>query len=198
LWMCCDASCKSSIRRHRRPNQRRRNGGLVFTLSRKKSRLPKPGKGRELIFMPATMETHIPPIDYFDRHYLADFEVFGSTAMCGFSMADALNAPKRPRFKGLTEFVVCQFELNLLNQAFYTHAAGFGWRGFSAPFADTHGCSMGHGMTNHIPHFIQTNNPAGFLQETFLKSIAGDYDCSACVLSPSGWETKNVTELIKT
>ena len=182
------------------------------------------------------METHIPPKDYFDQHYLADFEVFGSTAMCGFSMADAMNAPKRTRFKGLVEFVVCQFELNLLNQAFYTHAAGFGWRGFSAPFADTHGCSMGHGMANHIPHsilrfaqqpfggqlvpvsftweileaytefflgdylsrFIQTNNPAGFSQEAFLKSVAGDHDCIACVLSSSGWETKNVAELIKT
>ena len=181
------------------------------------------------------MATHIPAKDYFDQHYLADYEIFGSTAMCGFLLADALNAPKRTRFKGLTEFVVCQFELNLLNQAFYTHAAGFGWRGFSASFADTHGCSMGHGMANHIPHsilrfaqqpfggqvvplsltweileaytkfflddylsrFIQTNNPAGFSMESFLKSIAGGYDCDVCVLSSSGWETKHVMELVK-
>lgn len=179
------------------------------------------------------MATHIPANDYFGQHYLADYEVFGSTAMCGFSLGDAMRDPKRSRFKGLAEFVVCEFELNLLNQAFYTHAAGFGWRGFSAPFADTHGCSMGHGMANHIPHsilrfaqqpfqgqavpvlfnwkiledytgfflgdylhrFIQEKNPVGFSREAFLKSVAGDYDCIACVLSLSGWEAKNVTEL---
>ena len=180
------------------------------------------------------MATHFSPNEYFDQHYLADYEVFGSTAMCGFSLAGAMIASKRTRFRGLAEFVVCQFELNLLNQAFYTHAPHFGWREFSAPFADTHGCSMGHGMANHFPHsilrfaqqpsggqvapvsltweiveaytkffladyvsrFTQTNNPVGFSQEAFWKSIAGDCDCIACMLSASGWETKHVIGLL--
>jgi hypothetical protein len=71
-------------------------------------------------------------------------------------LGDALRAPKRARFRGLAEFVVCQFELNLLNQAIYTHvsSAFHVWRGFSAPFADTHKCWLGHGLGSHIPYSI--------------------------------------------
>lgn len=182
---------------------------------------------------------HIPPNEYLDQHYLADYEVFGSNAMCGMTLFDSLQGHKRPRFRGLTEFVVCQFELNLLNQAIYTHAGSVysAWRGFSAPFADTHGCSMGHGMGNQIPYsilrfaqqpfaepgvppvsltwkilvtytkffledyvarFIHTDSSAGFSRDDFLQAVGLDHDCAVCVLSPLGWETKHVMELVKT
>lgn len=184
------------------------------------------------------MAKHIPAKEYFDQHYSADYEVFGSTAMCGFSLADSMNNPKRARLKSLAEFVVCEFELNLLHQAFYTHASSacYKWREFSAPFADTHGCSMGHGMANQFPYsilrfaqqpfadphiapisigweilsgytkyflddyllrFAQITNAAEFSCERFLSLIARDPDCVACVLSPSGWETKQVMEILK-
>lgn len=109
---------------------------------------------------------HLPPKDYFREHYAADYAVFGSNSMCGFSLGDRLMPPKRSQFKGLSEFIICQFELNLLNQAIYTHArqAHCAWRNFSAPFADTHLCSMGHGMANHLPPSILR-----FAQEPFAR-----------------------------
>lgn len=110
------------------------------------------------------MTTWRSPQDYFGQHYPADLKVFASDALCGFTLGDALHDPKRGRFIGLAEFVVCQFELNLLNQAVYTHdrSVFWAWRQFSAPFADTHGCSMGHGMGNHLPVSILR-----FAQESF-------------------------------
>jgi hypothetical protein len=102
------------------------------------------------------MSTQLAPSKYLERHYAADLEVFGSSAMCGFSLGDALKPPKRPRFQALPEFVVCQFELNLLNQAMHAHcpAHSWAWRSHSPAFADTHGCSMGHGMGNQLPYSI--------------------------------------------
>jgi len=44
------------IRRHRRPDRRRRNGGLGLMPTKTRNRLPTPGKRRELIPMNATME----------------------------------------------------------------------------------------------------------------------------------------------
>ena len=73
------------------------------------------------------------PQDYFGQHYRADLKVFASTALCGFTLSDALHAPKRGEFIGLAEFVVCQFELNLLNQAVYTHDRSVYW--FLATFS---------------------------------------------------------------
>lgn len=178
----------------------------------------------------------IPAADYFSQHYLADFEVFASDTMCGFSLADALNLPKRARFRGLPEFVVCQFNLNLLNQAVYTHAgaAYHAWRAFSAPFADTHKCWLGHGLGSHIPYsilrfaqqpfasaiapvplgwdiiriytsfflhdyltrFTSTASGAGFPRRAFVQAVVADYDCTACVLAPSGWESRHVREFL--
>lgn len=183
------------------------------------------------------MANHIPAPEYFDKNYAADFEVFGGDTMCGFSLADAMNQPKRARFAGLAEFVVCQFELNLLSQAIYTHscAAYSAWRRFSVPFADTRLCFLGHGMANHKPpsilrfaeqpfaspeikpvlldweilreftvfflkdyvaRFIATATPAEFSSEAFLQAIERDADCTASALTPTGWETKHVSDLL--
>jgi hypothetical protein len=183
------------------------------------------------------MQTHIPPSQYFERNYPADFEVFGGDMMCGFSLTDALSPPKRARFAGLAEFVVCQFELNLLSQAIYTHscAAYTAWRRFSAPFADTRLCFSGHGMGSHAPYsilrfaqqpmaapntapvkinweilqdytkcfltdyvtrFIATATPANFSSGAFLQAIERDADCTACVLTPTGWDSKHVLKLL--
>jgi hypothetical protein len=158
--------------------------------------------------------------------------------MCGFTLSDALRTPKRARFRGLAEFVVCQFELNLLNQAIYTHAADsfLAWRAFSVPFADTHKCSSGHGLV-HLPYsiirfaqqpnastdispvsltwdilrgyttffledyltrFVTGEQSVRFPRETVFKAVAVDRDCTAYILSPSGWESKNVMGLLAT
>ena len=181
---------------------------------------------------------HIPPADYLEQHYAVDFQVFGSDAMCGFSLSDSLRPPKRVRYRALPEFVVCQFALNLLNQAIYTHAGSFvsAWHHFSVPFADTHGCWSGHGLGSHVPYFIlrfaqqpfaaadtvpvrlawdiirayttfflddyvsrfvRTEVGTGFPREAFLQAVAGDCDCTACVLAPSGWESKHVIEFLR-
>jgi hypothetical protein len=112
---------------------------------------------------------HLPSNDYFKDHYAADFAVFGGNMMCGISLSKSLALPKRSRFKGIAEFVVCQFELNLLNQAIYTHQAKAhpDWRAFSAPFADTHLCFHGHGLGNHLPSSILR-----FAQEPWVRPDA--------------------------
>jgi hypothetical protein len=80
-------------------------------------------------------------------------------------MADALGDRKRSGFRGLAEFTLVQFGLNLLNQAAFAHAPSHAsaWKRFSPPFADTHGCFSGHGMGSHIPHSILR-----FSQEPFF------------------------------
>ena len=89
--------------------------------------------------------------------------------LCGISLAESLVPPKRSTFKGIAEFVACQFELNLLNQAIYTHIvqAHPAWRAFSAPFANTHLCFSGHGMANHLPSSILR-----FAQEPWVRREA--------------------------
>jgi hypothetical protein len=98
----------------------------------------------------------MPPAEYMDQHYEDDYQTFGSTSMCGAIMADALRNPKRTKMRGITEFTLSQFGLNLMNQATHAHCPShsYAWKGFSPPFADTHGCFSGHGMGNHIPHSI--------------------------------------------
>src|SRR5213075_107103 len=112
---------------------------------------------------------HLPPTDYFRDHYAADFAVFGGDMLCGISLAESLVLHKWSTFKGIAEFVACQFELNLLNQPIYTHAhpAHPAWRGFSAPFANTHLCFSGHGMANHLPSSILR-----FAQEPWVRREA--------------------------
>lgn len=111
----------------------------------------------------------IPPPEYMSLHYQADFQTFGSTLMCGFSMADVLKNPKKKKMHGIVEFTLSQFGLNLLNQATHAHCPShcYAWKQFSPPFADTHGCFSGHGMRSHIPHSILR-----FAQDPFFGSGA--------------------------
>jgi hypothetical protein len=219
------------------------------------------------------MSTFIAPTDYFKRYYSADLKVFGGEMMCGASLTDSLCPPKRARFKGLAEFVVCQFELNLLSQAMYTHMrpAYWAWHAFSAPFVDPRLCYLGHGMGNHMPYsilrfaqqpfasdlrfaqlpfaapkasmdrldwditdnvtnshgalgggtppvalswniirtytvfffedyltgFEGTGRRAGYSRQSLLQALARDQDCTACVLTATGWESKHVLELLE-
>jgi hypothetical protein len=112
----------------------------------------------------------IPPKEYFDKHYLSDFRVFGSSIMCAWEIG-----PLRTRsYQGLSEFILCQFGLNLLNQAIYTHAHLFfpEWERLSAPFADVRACSH-HGY----------GQPFWFLK-CMQEPITGDISRSVAFLTP--------------
>ena len=97
-----------------------------------------------------------PATDYFSQDYAADFELLGSDSMCGFNLMDMMSQPKRGRFRGFPEFALCQFALNLHNQAIYTHfrQLHFAWRGYVAPFGNTLLCFSGHGLGSHSPDSI--------------------------------------------
>lgn len=99
---------------------------------------------------------YIVPKLYIESAYAADFGVFGGDMLCGFTLTDVLSPPKRDMFKGLAEFVLCQFELNLLNQALHSHwqSVYAAWRKYSLPFANTLLCFHGHGLANHLPYSI--------------------------------------------
>ena len=139
--------------------------------------------------------------------------------------------------RGMTEFVVCQFELNLLSQPVYTHScwAYPAWRRFSVPFADTRLCFSGHGMGSHAPssilrfaqqpfaapdtapvsldwdilrdyttfflddyiaRFMASKRDIEFSPEAFLGAVTLDHDCTAHVLTPSGWQSRHVIEFL--
>jgi hypothetical protein len=94
--------------------------------------------------------------DYFEQHYRTDFEQFGADSLCGANLAEIMRPDRRARFTGLAEFILCQFALNLLNQAIYTHLSQHrsAWRSFTAPFGNTLFCFSGHGMASHAPDSI--------------------------------------------
>jgi hypothetical protein len=183
------------------------------------------------------MSAFLAPEKYFEQHYLTDFAVFGGDMMCGFTLTDSLRPPKRARFHGIGEFVVCQFELNLLSQAIYTHSLSAypAWRAFSAPFADPRLCFYGHGMGSHLPYSIlrfaqqpcaapdtppvelswdmlrsytafffadylrrfRLADGSAFSEQSFFRAIVPDRDCTACILTPDGWESRHILELIE-
>ena len=51
-------------------------------------------------------------------------------------------------------------------------------------------------LRDYIAQFIASQAGMDFSRETFIESIKRDQDCFACVLTPAGWETKHVTELL--
>lgn len=128
------------------------------------------------------MALYMPAADYFKQHYTADLEQFGSHVMCGWTLADSMRPPQSALFKSLIEFVVCQFELNLLNQAIYSHSQSSysAWCAFSVPFADIRGCDHGHGMGSHVPDNILrfAQHPYPEIDITPMKitwDVIGDY-----------------------
>jgi len=84
------------------------------------------------------MSTYIPPDEYFNQHYLDDFKVFGGNILCAWEIGSL----RSRQYKGLEEFVLCQFWLNLLDHAISEHAYRFiaTWRKFSQPFASVSAC----------------------------------------------------------
>jgi len=98
----------------------------------------------------------IPATQYFSQDYSSDFELLGGESMCGFNLLDMMAQPKRSKFRGFPEFALCQFALNLHNQAFYTHFPRLhcSWRGYVAPFGNTLLCFSGHGLGSHAPDSI--------------------------------------------
>jgi hypothetical protein len=92
---------------------------------------------------------------YFHEAYLTDWARFAgedravhgpSSVLCGMTMMALLDAERIASFKSPQHFLCVQYELNLLNQALYTHAyASHGyWISASAPFADCR-CPSRHG-----------------------------------------------------
>jgi hypothetical protein len=98
---------------------------------------------------------HIPPKKYFDSHYASDWVTFDKDRLCRRWLPGSLKPNASRKFDGIAEFIVCQFELNLLNQAIYTffrdsHDA---WRRFSAPCIDTR-VFAAQGLENRLPDSI--------------------------------------------
>ncbi len=99
---------------------------------------------------------------YFSENYSEDYKLLGGDSLCGIGLIDMMRQPKRERFIGFPEFVLCQFALNLHNQAFYSHfpEVHLAWRRYSAQFGDTRLCFSGHGLGSHAPaailNFVQS------------------------------------------
>jgi hypothetical protein len=51
-------------------------------------------------------------------------------------------------------------------------------------------------LSDYLTRFAATPSAAGLSKRALLGAIAADPDCTACVLSPSGWEIKHVREFL--
>lgn len=134
--------------------------------------------------------------EYLQGHYRADFAVFGADSLCGANLVEILRPNLSGAFAGIAEFIVCQFELNLLNQAIYAHFREHhsAWRSFVAPFGNTLLCFSGHGLGSHAPdsilRFAQSPPPgSGARPVSFTRADVADYThhfCTAtCPTSPT-------------
>lgn len=90
----------------------------------------------------------VSPESYFFNHYKHDQSMFDSDMMCGATLSACMVEPRRSELKGLREFVVSQFLLNLLHQAIFSFAPDYyeNWRDYKPPFGDIRLCFSGHGM----------------------------------------------------
>lgn len=97
-----------------------------------------------------------PANQYFSEDYPEDFKLLGEDSLCGIGLIDMMRQPKRGRFRGFPEFALCQFALNLHNQATYSHfpEVHLAWRQYSARFGNTLLCFSGHGLGSHAPAAI--------------------------------------------
>jgi hypothetical protein len=130
--------------------------------------------GEVLFLVTLSRMPHIAPKYYFDHHYLKDFALFGGDSMCGASMSESLLPDRASRFAGIAEFVICQFELNLIHQAIFTHFGSLqpSWRRFSVPFANTQLCFSGHG-TRTILRWVTSVNFFRHCRSRFCEWIVG-------------------------
>jgi len=97
-----------------------------------------------------------PATEYFAKDYLSDFKRHGGGSLCGSSLSQMMRAAMSGHFPRFAEYALCQFALNLHNQAFYTHFPQLhaSWLAYSAPFGDTRMCFSGHGLSSHCPDSI--------------------------------------------
>jgi len=97
-----------------------------------------------------------PAAEYFADNYAADFRMHGDDSLCGFTLIKMMKSWHGGRFPHFPEFALCQFALNLHNQAFYAHFRELRmlWREYSAPFGNTLLCFSGHGLGSHNPDSI--------------------------------------------
>jgi len=97
-----------------------------------------------------------PAAEYFAEDYVRDFTRHGHESLCGGPLRDMMRKWKSGRFPRFPEYALCQFALNLHNQAFHaffprSHGP---WLAYSAPFGDTRRCFSGHGLAGHRPDAI--------------------------------------------
>lgn len=97
-----------------------------------------------------------PAAKYFAEDYARDFTEHGSESLCGGPLRDMMRKAKSGRFPSFAEYALCQFALNLHNQAFHAHFPHLhrSWVTYAAPFGDTRRCFSGHGLASQQPDAI--------------------------------------------
>lgn len=97
-----------------------------------------------------------PAAKYFAEDYARDFAEHGNESLCGGPLRDMMRRAKSGRFPGFPEYALCQFALNLHNQAFHAHFPHIHryWLTYAAPFGDTLRCCSGHGLASQKPDAI--------------------------------------------
>jgi len=178
-----------------------------------------------------------PAAKYFAEDYARDFTEHGNESLCGGPLRDMMRKAKSGRFPGLAEYVLCQFALNLHNQAFHAHFPHFHreWQAYTGPFGDTRGCFSGHGLASHRPDailwfvqkpfddsldpirytagdladfirfffrdylrtFADRSSSSDFVPADYLATVATDVECCASLLTPDGWDERNVTTYLR-
>ena len=108
-----------------------------------------------------------PAASYFAENYATDFRMHGGNSLCGFPLVTMMRNWRGGKFPHFPEYALCQFALNLHNQAFHAHSRNFHWcwLEWSAPFGDTRMCFSGHGLGSHNPDSIMR-----FVQAPFDRS----------------------------
>ena len=124
-----------------------------------------------------------PAASYFAENYAADFRSHGDDSLCGFTLMKMMRSWQGGQFPHFPEFALCQFALNLHNQAFYAHFRELRmlWLEYSAPFGDTRLCFSGHGLGSHNP-------------DSIMRFVQAPLDRS---LSPVQWTWEHVSDYAK-
>ena len=126
---------------------------------------------------------------YFAEDYASDFKRHGGVSLCGASLSQMMRAAMSGNFLRFAEYALCQFALNLHNQAFHEHFPQLhgSWLAYSAPFGDTRLCFSGHGLASHCPDsiliyvqepFDKAQNPVRYTKSEladFISFFFGDY-----------------------
>jgi len=92
----------------------------------------------------------IKPKEYIEKEYKKDLEKFGNV-MCGMTMSIFYKDEKRELWPYLDHFLICQYELNLLNQIIYSNfnIDHKKWLEDTLPFSDCNSCPSNHGGVEH-------------------------------------------------